>query len=381
MFGGTERTIIASIKNRIAIDVAMTSFQHVRTDENGRFQEEVDSGLNSCLNLEANIDQSAFSFMMDVAYSLLDEGAIAVVPVDTKYDPYKTQAYDILTLRVGKIVGWHPRHVDVMVYNEFTSQSQKTTLPKSMVAIVENPFYQVMNEQNSTLKRLVYKLGLLDQADAKANSTKLDMIVQLPYAVKSDIQKERAKERKADLENQLENSKYGIAYVDATEKITQLNRPIENTLMSQIKDLTSMLYSQLSIDSTILNGTANTETMNNYFQRTVAPIIKAIKDEMIRKFLTKTARSQHQTIMTFQDPFRYMTVTQIAGMVDSLSRNEILVPNEFRTALGFKPSDQESAEELRNRNLIDPNANYGSGGQGYEDYGYEDEEGQNGSYE
>lgn len=354
LFGGAERTIISSIKNRIAVDVSTTTFEHVRVDDNGRYLETINSSLNQCLNVEANIDQTGSSFMLDVAYSLLDEGCVAIVPVDTKYDPLKTESYEILSLRVGKIVSWHPKYVDVMLYNENDGQRQMVTLPKSMVGIVENPFYEVMNETNSTLKRLVYKLGLLDQADARTNSTKLDMIVQLPYSIRTETQTKRAETRRKEIECQLTNSKYGIAYIDAAEHVTQLNRPVENTLQSQINDLTNQLYSQLSIDQTVLNGTASAETMNNYYQRLIAPIIKAITDEMTRKFLSKTARSQHQTIMTFQDPFRYLNITQIATLVDSLSRNEVLTGNEFRTGLGFKPSSDPSADELRNKNLIAP---------------------------
>ena len=357
---GSERTIISSIYNRIAVDVASTTFEHVRTDEEDRYLETLDSGLNRCLNIEANVDETGFAFKVDAVVSLLDEGCIAIVPVDTSRDPFKTDGYDILSMRVGKIVGWHPRYVDVQLYNDRTGMIQQITLPKSDVAIVENPFYSVMNEPNSTLKRLVYKMGLLDDADARANSSKLDLIIQLPYSIKTPTQQKRAADRKKDIEMQLTGSPYGIAYIDSTEHVTQLNRPVENTLSAQINDLTNQLYGQLGIDATILNGTASPETMNNYYQRTVAPIIQAIRDEMIRKFLSKTARSQHQTIMTFQDPFKYMTVTQIAQVVDTLSRNEVLTGNEFRTALGFKPSDEPSADELRNKNLIDPNADYGS---------------------
>lgn len=360
IISGSERTIISSIYTRIAVDVASTTFEHVRTDDQDRYLETLDSGLNNCLNVEANIDESGFAFKIDVVVSLLDEGCVAIVPVETVGDPLRTNSYNIITMRVGKIVGWHPSYVDLQVYNEKTGITQQVTLPKSMVAIVENPFYSVMNEPNSTLKRLVYKLGLLDDADARANSTKLDLIIQLPYSLKTDLQKKKAADRRKDIEMQLTGSPYGIAYIDSTEHVTQLNRPVENTLLGQINDLTNQLYGQLGLDQTILNGTANAETMNNYYQRTVAPIIQAIRDEMNRKFLTKTARSQHQTIMTFQDPFKYMTVTQIAQVVDTLSRNEVLTGNEFRTALGFKPSDEPSADELRNKNLIDPNADYGS---------------------
>lgn len=358
---GSERTIISSIYNRIAVDVATTTFEHVRTDDQDRYLETIDSGLNRCLNVEANLDESGFAFKVDAVISLLDEGCIAIVPVDTNRDPFTTDGYDVESLRVGKIVGWHPRYVDIQAYNENTGMIQQITMLKSDVAIIENPFYSVMNEPNSTLKRLVYKLGLLDDSDARANSSKLDLIIQLPYSIKTPTQQKRAADRKKDIEMQLTGSPYGIAYIDSTEHVTQLNRPVENTLSAQINDLTNQLYGQLGIDATILNGTASPETMNNYYQRTVAPIIQAIRDEMIRKFLSKTARSQHQTIMTFQDPFKYMTVTQIAQMADTLTRNEILTGNEFRTGLGFKPSDEPSADELRNKNLINPNADYGSG--------------------
>jgi hypothetical protein len=360
VISGSERTIISSIYNRIAVDVSSTTFEHVRVDDNDRYSETIYSGLNDCMNVAANIDQTGNAFMLDVALSLLDEGCVAVVPVDTTLDPFMTQSYDVNTMRVAKIIGWHPQYVDLQLYNDRTGRQQQITLPKSSVAIIENPFYSVMNEPNSTLKRLTYKLGLLDDADSKANSSKLDMIIQLPYSIKTDTQQQRADTRKKTIEAQLTDSKYGIAYIDSTEHITQLNRPIENTLLGQINDLTAQLYSQLGIDETILNGTASSETMNNYYQRTVAPIIKAIRDEFVRKFISKTARSQHQTIMTFQDPFKYLTVVQIAQLVDSLSRNEVLSGNEFRTALGFKPSDDPGAEELRNKNLIDTNADYGS---------------------
>lgn len=372
---GSERTIISSIYTRIAIDVASTTFEHVRLDENDRYLETVKSGLNDCLTLEANIDQSSLDFKLDMAMSILDEGVIAVVPVDTLTNPTTGKAFDIKTLRVGKITQWYPYHVRIRLYNERVSQYQEITLPKESVAIITNPFYSVMNEKNSTMSRLVYKLGLLDDADAKNNSSNLDMIVQLPYVVKTDLQKKRAETRRQSIEDQLNTSKHGIAYIDSTEKVTQLNRSIENNLLAQIKDLTTQLYSQLFIDETIMNGTANAETMNNYYQRTVSPIIEAIKNEFIRKFISKTARTQGQSIMSFQDPFRYMTVTQIAQMVDTLSRNEVLTPNEFRTSLGFKPSQEQGADELRNRNLIDTS----------EDYGYQDQyddfsstEGQNG---
>lgn len=358
LFGG-ERTIISSIYTRIAIDVASTTFEHVKVDSNEFYTETVNSGLNQCLNVEANIDQSAFAFKVDMVYSLLDEGAVALVPTETSKVIKDGNTFNIDSMRVGKIVGWHPRYVDLMVYNENTSRIEPLTLPKSSVAILENPFYSVMNEPNSTLKRLVYKLGLLDEADARANSTKLDLIIQLPYTVKTDMQKTRAAERKKDIEFQLTGSKYGIAYLDATEKVTQLNRPVENKLLEQIQQLTDQLYSQLGLDASILNGTATAETMNNYYQRTVSAIVQTIKEELTRKFLSKTARSQGQRIMNFQDPFKYMTVNQIAQIVDTLSRNEVLTPNEFRVSLGYKPSSEPSANELRNKNLINPDDTFG----------------------
>lgn len=363
---GSERTIISSIYTRIAIDVASTSFEHVRMDDNDRYLETINSGLNNCLNVEANIDQTGVAFMLDVVISLLDEGCIAVIPTDTSANPELTSSYDIYSMRVGKIVNWYPRHVRVELYNENTGQRQQVTLSKSSVAIIENPFYSVMNEKNSTMNRLVYKLGLLDDADAKSVSSNLDMIIQLPYTVKTPTQEKRAEDRRKSIEAQLTGSKYGIAYIDSTEKVTQLNRSLENNLLSQVEKLTNQLYSQLGMDETILNGTANSDTMNNYYQRTVAPIIKVIKDEFIRKFISKTARTQRQSIMTFQDPFRYMTVTQIANLVDPMSRNEVLTPNEFRTALGFKPSENPDSDELRNRNLIDVNTS-----QNNIDYGQE----------
>lgn len=370
LFGG-ERTIISSIYTRIAIDVASTTFEHVKVDSNEFYKETVDSGLNRCLNVEANVDQSAFAFKIDVVYSLLDEGAVALVPTETTKTIKDGNTFDISSMRVGKIVGWHPRYVDLMVYNENTSRIEPLTLPKSAVAILENPFYSVMNEPNSTLKRLVYKLGLLDDADARANSTKLDLIIQLPYTVKTEMQKNRAAERKKEIEFQLTGSKYGIAYLDATEKVTQLNRPVENKLLEQIQQLTDQLYSQLGLDASILNGTATAETMNNYYQRTVSAIVQTIKEELTRKFLSKTARSQGQRIMNFQDPFKYMTVNQIAQIVDTLSRNEVLTPNEFRVSLGYKPSSEPSANELRNKNLINPDDTFGETSEPVEETGEE----------
>ena len=352
-FSGSERTIIASIYTRIAIDVASTTFEHVRTDAEGRYLETIDSGLNNCLGVEANVDQTGFDLMLDFVYSILQEGQAALVPIDTTTDPTFTRSFDINTMRVGKILAHHPRYVDLEVYNDRSGTRQQITMPKESVAIVQNPFYSVMNEPNSTLKRLTHKLSLLDQADEQSVSSDLNMIIQLPYTVKNEMKRQQATQRLNDLTDQLKNSQYGIGYIDATEKVTQLNRPVENNLLDQVNELTNQLYSQLSLDATVMNGTANDSTMNNYFQRTVSPIIQIIKAEMTRSFLTKTARSQHQTIMSFQDPFKYLTVVQIAQIVDVLSRNEVLTGNEFRTGLGFKPSDDPSADELRNKNLID----------------------------
>lgn len=352
-FSGSERTIIASIYTRIAIDVASTTFEHVRTDAEGRYLETISSGLNDCLSVEANVDQTGFDLMLDFVYSILQEGQAALVPIDTTTDPTFTRSFDINTMRVGKILAHHPRYVDLEVYNDRSGTRQQVTMPKESVAIVQNPFYSVMNEPNSTLKRLTHKLNLLDQADEQSVSSDLNMIIQLPYTVKNEMKRQQAAQRLSDLTDQLKNSQYGIGYIDATEKVTQLNRPIENNLLDQVNELTNQLYSQLSLDATVMNGTANDSTMNNYFQRTVSPIIQIIKAEMTRSFLTKTARSQHQTIMSFQDPFKYLTVVQIAQIVDVLSRNEVLTGNEFRTGLGFKPSDDPSADELRNKNLID----------------------------
>jgi hypothetical protein len=361
-FSGSERTIIASIYTRIAVDVASTTFEHVRTDAEGRYLETIDSGLNDCLNVEANVDQTGFDLMLDFIYSILQEGQAALVPIDTTTDPTFTRSFDINTMRVGKVLAHHPRYVDLEVYNDKNGTRQQVTMPKESVAIVQNPFYAVMNEPNSTLKRLTHKLNLLDQADEQSVSSDLDLIIQLPYTVKNEMKRQQAQTRLNDLTDQLKNSQYGIGYIDATEKVTQLNRPVENNLLDQINDLTNQLYSQLSLDATVMNGTANDTTMNNYFQRTVAPLIQVVKAEMTRSFLTKTARSQHQTIMSFQDPFKYLTVVQIAQLVDTLSRNEVLTGNEFRTGLGFKPSSDPSADELRNKNLIDAN-NFDSSGE------------------
>lgn len=351
--GGNERSIVTSIFNRIALDVSSINVKHCRIDENGRFKEQINSGLDNCLNLEANIDQTGRAFMQDVVMSMLDEGCVAIVPTDTTLDPITTTSYDIQTMRTGKILEWYPNHVRVRVYNEKTGKQEDIKLPKSMVAIVENPLYAVINEPNSTMQRLMKKLVLLDAVDENTRSGKLDMIIQLPYVIKSDARKSQAEKRRKDIEEQLKGP-YGIAYIDGTEKVIQLNRPIENNLMTQIEYLTKLLYSQLGITEEILNGTANEQTMLNYNSRTIEPIVSAIVDEMKRKFLTKTARSQNQTIQFFRDPFRLVPVNDIAEIADKFTRNEILTSNEIRQIIGMKPSKDPKADKLINSNLNQP---------------------------
>lgn len=351
--GGNERSIVTSIFNRIALDVSSINVKHCRIDENSRFKEQINSGLDNCLNLEANIDQTGRAFMQDVVMSMLDEGCVAIVPTDTTLDPITTTSYDIQTMRTGKILEWYPNHVRVRVYNEKIGKQEDIKLPKSMVAIVENPLYAVINEPNSTMQRLMKKLVLLDAVDENTRSGKLDMIIQLPYVIKSDARKSQAEKRRKDIEEQLKGP-YGIAYVDGTEKVIQLNRPIENNLMTQIEYLTKLLYSQLGITEEILNGTANEQTMLNYISRTIEPIVSAIVDEMKRKFLTKTARSQNQTIQFFRDPFRLVPVNDIAEIADKFTRNEILTSNEIRQIIGMKPSNDPKADKLINSNLNQP---------------------------
>nr|DAI11792.1 MAG TPA: portal protein [Caudoviricetes sp.] len=351
--GGNERSIVTSIFNRIALDVSSINVKHCRIDENGRFKEQINSGLDNCLNLEANIDQTGRAFMQDVVMSMLDEGCVAIIPTDTTLDPTVTTSYDIQAMRTGKILDWYPNHIRVRVYNEKTGKQEDIKLPKSMVAIVENPLYAVINEPNSTMQRLMKKLVLLDAVDENTRSGKLDMIIQLPYVIKSDARKAQADKRRKDIEEQLKGP-YGIAYVDGTEKIIQLNRPIENNLMKQIEYLTNLLYSQLGVTAEVLNGTADEKTMLNYNNRTVEPIISAIVDEMKRKFLTKTARSQLQTIKFFRDPFRLVPVNDIAEIADKFTRNEILTSNEIRQIIGMKPSDDPKADKLVNSNLNQP---------------------------
>ena len=351
---GNERSIITSVYNRIALDVAALNVQHIRLDENGRFLSVIQDGLNTCLTVEANIDQTARAFIQDIVVSMLDEGCVANVPVDTTYDPSVTGSYDIQTMRVGKILDWYPQHVRVRLYNERTGTKENILVPKSTVAIVENPLYAVVNEPNSTMQRLIRKLNLLDVIDEQSGSGKLDLIIQLPYVIKTEARRQQAENRRKDIEAQLSGTKYGIAYADGTERITQLNRSVNNNLMSQIEYLTSMLYSQLGITQSILDGTADEKTMLNYNNRTIEPIISAIVDEMKRKFLTKTARSQSQSISFFRDPFKLVPVNDIAEIADKFTRNEIMTSNEIRQVIGMKPSDDPRADELRNKNLSAP---------------------------
>ena len=348
---GNERSIVTSVYNRIALDVAAIKIRHCKIDDHGKFLSEVDSKLNSCLNLEANIDQTSRSFIQDVVMSMLDEGCVAIVPIDTSFNPNVTGSYDIETMRVGKILEWYPKHVRVRVYNDRTGQKQDITCEKKNVAIIENPLYAVINEPNSTMQRLIRKLNLLDAIDEQSGSGKLDLIIQLPYVIKTETRRQQAEDRRKDIENQLSGSKYGIAYTDGTERITQLNRPIDNNLMKQIEYLTSMLYSQLGITQSILDGSADEKTMLNYYDRSVEPIISAIVDEMKRKFLTKTARSQKQSIQYFRDPFKLVPVGELAEIGDKMTRNEIMTKNEFRPVLGLSPSDDPKADMLINSNI------------------------------
>ena len=348
---GNERSLVTAIYNRIAVDCAQVTIEHARLDENGRYIEPIKSGLNYCLNTEANVDQTGRALMQDVVMSMFDEGCVAIVPVDTTFNPNVTDAYDIKTLRAGKIVQWYPNHVRVRVYNERNGEFEEVTLLKSMTSIVENPLYSIMNEPNSTLQRLIRKLNLLDVIDEQSGSGKLDLIIQLPYVVKTEARRMQAEERRKNIEMQLANSKYGIAYTDSTEHITQLNRSVDNNLMSQIEYLTNMLYSQLGITKEILEGTASEQVMLNYYNRTIEPILSAITLEMNRKFLTKTARSQRQSIVFFRDPFKLVPINQIAEIADKFTRNEIMSSNEIRQIVGMKPVDDEKADELRNKNL------------------------------
>ena len=348
---GNERSIVTSVYNRIALDASSITIQHVRLDSNGRFLSTMNSCLNNCLTLSANIDQTGRAFIQDVVMSMLDEGCVAIVPTDTSDNPNRTDSYDIGTMRVGKIVEWQADRVKVRLYNEQTGRKEDIFLFKKAVAIVENPLYAVMNEPNSTMQRLIRKLSLLDITDEQTASGKLDLIIQLPYIIKSEARRQQAEQRRKDIEMQLAGSTYGIAYSDGTEKITQLNRPVENNLMKQIEYLTSTLYSQLGITQTILDGTADDKTMLNYYNRTIEPIISSIVDEMKRKFLSKTARSQKQSIMFFRDPFKLVPINDIAEIADKFTRNEIMTSNEIRQIVGMKPSEDPKADELRNSNI------------------------------
>ena len=348
---GNERSIVNSVYNRIAMDASEIAIKHVKLDTNGRFTEVISSGLNNCLNLEANIDQTGRALLLDIYMSLLDEGCIAIVPIDTTINPEVSGSYDIQTMRVGKIIEWFPEHVRVRVYNENTGRKEEVVIPKSTVSIVENPFYTIMNEPNSTLQRLIRKLNILDAIDEQSGSGKLDLIIQLPYSVRSEARRQQAEERRESIENQLANNKYGIAYIDATEHVTQLNRSVDNNLMKQIEYLTGMLYSQLGLTQEIMNGTADANTMTNYYNRTIEPLVSAVVDEMKRKFLTQTARTRQQSICYFRNPFKLVSVTELAELSDKLTRNEIMTPNEVRQIIGMKPSTDPNADELRNRNI------------------------------
>lgn len=373
---GNEKTIVTAILNRIALDVADLDFKHIQLDEDGRYEKDINSSLNDCLNLEANIDQSGKAFIQDITMSMFDEGCVAIVPVDTTLDPEVTGSYDIESMRTGKIIEWYPTAVKVRVYNDKTGEKEDVVISKNVVSIIENPFYAVMNEPNSTLKRLVRKLNILDAIDEQSGSGKLDLIIQLPYVIKTDARRKQAEDRRKDIEAQLSGSKYGIAYTDGTERITQLNRPVENNLMSQIEYLTNMLYSQLGMTQGILDGTADDKTMINYYNRIIGPIATAISDGMRRTFLTKTARTRGQTIQFFRDPFKLIPANEIAEMADKLTRNEIASSNEMRQKMGWKPVKDPSADELRNKNLNADRQEDHSPMVGY-DYYEEEEENQN----
>ncbi len=351
---GNERSIVTSVYNRIALDVSSMTIQHIRLDNNGRFLEIIDSDLNSCLTLESNIDQTSRAFIQDIVMSMLDEGCVAIVPIDTDVDPNSTDSYKIYSMRTGKILDWYPSSVRVRVYNDRTGNKEDIVVQKSKVAIVENPLYAVINEPNSTMQRLMRKLSLLDVTDEQTASGKLDLIIQLPYVIKTEARRQQAELRRKDIEMQLAGSKYGIAYTDGTERITQLNRSVENNLMKQVEYLTNLLYSQLGITQTILDGTADEQTMLNYYSRTIEPIISAIVDEMKRKFLTKTARTQLQSIAFFRDPFKLVSVNSIAEIADKFTRNEIMTSNEIRQIIGMRPSKDPKADKLINSNISQP---------------------------
>lgn len=350
-----ERSIITTLFNRISMDASSISIQHCRLDDNGRFLEQIDSGLNTCLNLAANIDQTGRAFIQDAVMSMLDEGSVALVPVDTDRNPEVTNSYDILSMRTGKIVEWYPAHVKINIYNDRTGRREDIVLPKDSVAIVENPLYSVINEPNSTVQRLMRKLALLDVTDEHTASGKLDLIIQLPYVIKTPARRQQAEERRQDIENQLAGSKYGIAYTDGTERITQLNRSLDNNLLKQIEYLTNLAYSQIGVTQAIMDGSADDKTMLNYYSRIIEPIVAALVDGMKRTFLTQTARSQRQTIMYFRDPFKLVPINDIAEIADKFTRNEILTSNEIRQLIGFKPSDDPKADQLVNSNISQPN--------------------------
>ena len=371
---GNERSIVTAVLNKISMDCAAINVEHVRLDDNNRFVEVLNTGLNKCLTLEANLDQTGRAFIQDVVMSLMDEGCIAIVPVETTLNPNISGGFDITNMRVGKVLEWYPDKVSIRVYNEKTGQKQDIVMPKNTVSIVENPLYAVMNEPNSTMQRLIRKLNILDAIDEQSGSGKLDLIIQLPYLVRSQQRKQQAEERRKAIEDQLSNSKYGVAYTDGTEHVTQLNRSVENNLMSQIEYLTSMLYSQLGITQSVMDGTADDKTMLNYYNRTIEPILSAIVDEMKRKFLTKTARSQKQSIVFFRDPFRLVPVADLAEIADKMTRNEIMSSNEIRQIVGMKPSDDPKADELRNKNLSEPTSEETNN----DNYNFEQEEFQNG---
>lgn len=352
---GNEKSIVNAVLTRIAMDAAAIDIKHCRLDKNGRYLEDVDSPLNDCFNLSANIDQTGRAFKLDIYLSLLDEGCIALVPIDTTDNPDDTNSYDINSMRVSKILDWYPRHVRVLAYNDRTGEKEELVMPKSQVAIIENPAYSVMNEPNSTMQRLKKKLSLLDATDEQSASGKLDLIIQLPYAVKSELKRQQAEERRKDIEDQLMNGKYGIAWTDGTEKITQLNRSVENNLMKQIEYLTDLFYSQLGVTQSVMDGTADEKTMLNYNNRTIEPLVAAVVDEVKRKFLTKTARTKGQSISYFTDPFKLVPVDNIAEIADKFTRNEIMTSNEIRQIIGMKPSDDPKADRLVNSNISQPN--------------------------
>lgn len=368
---GNEKSIVTSVYNRIALDVGAMDIKHCKMDDEGRFIENVKSELNSCLTIEANVDQTGRALVQDIVLSMLDEGVVAVVPTETDTNINSSGTFDIYSLRTGKILAWYPSHIRVLVYNEKVGRKQEIVVPKKSVAIIENPLYAVVNEPNSTLKRLIRKLNLLDYVDEQSGSGKLDLIIQLPYLVKSEARKQQADDRRKEIERQLTNTKYGIAYTDGTEKITQLNRPVENNLMKQIEYLTSMLYSQLGITQSVLEGTADEKTMLNYYTRTIEPIVSAIVDEMRRKFLTKTARTRGHTIYYFRDPFKLVPIDNIAEIADKFTRNEIMTSNEIRQKIGMKPSNDPKADQLINSNISQPNEGYD---EDYDNQEYQEEE-------